>query len=291
MFEQWNEILKGQPDWLEVPVDADLLEKANERLRTLDTTMEDAVRLLLIRTVEHGDEMLRMKEAGHPPEAIIEKLCSSVVWEITQNAAKKNMEGKKMNLKEAFRFQNKLQTLTSEALCVLGDQSNIVTVENTFMRKKVMAEAADETVLVKSDSEFAGKITELLTFVMFLQGEREKLSKAIRQAKAALTVDMDSEVSLNGKRQELVRTLRRMDEIRSGEVVVANGGTGYRFNAEGNQVSYRCDVKKVTTIDFDRKVVRRYIKELDQKIDSVSAEIDRCLVNSAVEYTAPFDRI
>ena len=29
--------------------------------------------------------------------------------------------------------------------------------------------------------------------------------------------------------------------------------------------------------------------ELDQKIDSVSAEIDRCLVNSAVEYTAPFD--
>lgn len=193
-----------------------------------------------------------------------------------------------MNLKEAFRFQNKLQASTGEALGVLGDQSNIVTIENTFMRKKVMAEAENETVLIKPDSEYAGKITELLTFVMFLQGEREKLSKAIRQAKATLAVDMDSEVSLNGKRQELVKMLRRMDEIRSSEVVVINGGTGYRFNAEGNQVSYRCDVKTVTTINFDRKVVRRYIKELDQKIDSVSADIDRCLVNSAVEYAAPF---
>lgn len=288
MFEKWAEISKGKPDWLEVPVDAELLEKASARLKELGTTMEKAVVLLLTRMIEHGDEMLKMKEAGRPPEEIIAGLCSSVVWELVQNARERK-EGSKMNLKEAFRFQNKLQTLTTEALCVLGDQSNVVTVESTFMRKKVMAEAEDETVLVKTDSEFGGRITELLSFVMYLQGEREKLSKAIRQAKAALSIDMDSEVSLNAKRQELVKTLRRMDDIRSSEMVVANGGTGYRFNAEGNQVSYRCDVKKVTTIDFDRKVVRRYIKELEQKIDSVSAEIDRCLVNSAVEYTVPFD--
>lgn len=88
MFEHMKEMMKGQPDWLEVPIDADLLEKANERLRELGTTMEDAVRLLVLRTIEHGDEMLKLKEDGYPPEAIVAKLCSSVVWEIHQNAEK-----------------------------------------------------------------------------------------------------------------------------------------------------------------------------------------------------------
>lgn len=194
-----------------------------------------------------------------------------------------------MNLKEAFRFQNKLQSMTTEALGVLGNHSNIVTVQNTYMHKKVMADVENETVMTKTESDFGSRITQLTHFVMFLQKEREKLSQAIRTAKAALDMDMDSEVSLNGKRQELARTLRRMDEIRSSEVVVLGGGTGYRFNAEGNQVSYRCDVKKVTTIDFDRKVVRKYIAQLDQEIDSTSAEIDRCMVNSTVQYIVPFD--
>ena len=94
MFEHMNEMLKGQPDWLEVPINAELLEKANERLRELGTTMEDAVRLLVMRTIDHGDEMLKMKEDGVPPEAIVAKLCSSVVWEIQQNAEKQKSEEK-----------------------------------------------------------------------------------------------------------------------------------------------------------------------------------------------------
>ena len=88
MFEHMIDMMKAQPDWLEVPIDADLLEKANERLRELGTTMEDVVRLLVIRTIEHGDEMLKMKEDGYPPEAIVVKLCSNVVWETNQNAEK-----------------------------------------------------------------------------------------------------------------------------------------------------------------------------------------------------------
>ena len=35
-------------------------------------------------------------------------------------------------------------------------------------------------------------------------------------------------------------------------VLVHGGGNGYRFNQDGNQVSYRCDVRRVTTINFDR---------------------------------------
>lgn len=64
MFEKWAEISKGKPDWPEVPVDAELLEKASARLKELGTTMEKAVVLLLTRMIEHGAEMLQMKEAG-----------------------------------------------------------------------------------------------------------------------------------------------------------------------------------------------------------------------------------
>ena len=32
---------------------------------------------------------------------------------------------------------------------------------------------------------------------------------------------------------------RTMNGIRSSEQTIANGGTGYRFNTDGNQVTYR----------------------------------------------------
>ncbi len=194
-----------------------------------------------------------------------------------------------MNLKEAFRFQNKLQALSDEVNGILGEEKNVVTIKNTYLRKKVMPEAEDETTVTAMENEYAERITDLTAFLINLLNEREKLSEAIRKAKESLPIDMDSEVSLNAKRQDTVRTLRKMDSIRSSETVVSNGGTGYRFNAEGNQVTYRCDVKRVTTINFDRNVVRKYIRELDRKVDAVSAQIDQCLVNSTVEYEAPFD--
>ena len=50
-----------------------------------------------------------------------------------------------MNLKEAFRFQNKLQSMMETAEDILGREQNITRVQNTYLRRKVMAEAEDET--------------------------------------------------------------------------------------------------------------------------------------------------
>lgn len=194
-----------------------------------------------------------------------------------------------MNLKEAFRFQNKLQRLMDEGEGILNREKNVTKVETTYFRKKVMSEAEDETVLEVPETEYAEQITELVGFMVYLLDQKEQISKAIRAAKSKLEIDMDSEVSLNSKRQELSRLLGRMSDLRGSEVVIPNGGTGYRFNADGNQVSYRCDVKRVTTINYDRKKVRNHLAALNRKIDAVSVELDRCLINSSVEYEAPFD--
>ena len=196
-----------------------------------------------------------------------------------------------MNLKEAFRFQNKLQSMMDEAQSILGSTANITKVQNTYLRKKVMPEAENETTIDAPATEYSEQITLVAEFLLHLLSEREKLSVAIFQAKAGLNLPagLDGEVGLNSKRQEVAGLFRRMAGLRSSEVLIPNGGTGYRFNNEGNQVSYRCDVKRVTTINFDRNKIRKMCGDLNKKSDEVSAALDSVLVNTQVEYTVPFD--
>lgn len=196
-----------------------------------------------------------------------------------------------MNLKEAFRFQNKLQSLMEEAQSILGNEDNITRVQNTYLRKKVMKQFEDETTEVVPSTEYSGQITSVAEFLLYLLRERELLTAAVCRAKSRLDLPagLDGEVSLNARRQDAARLLRRMAGLRSSEVVIPNGGTGYCFNNEGNQVSYRCDVKRVTTINFDRNAIRKYLADMNRKADETSAELDRCLVNAEVGYETPFD--
>ena len=194
-----------------------------------------------------------------------------------------------MNLKEAFRYQNKLQSFLDEAQSILDRDANITKVENTYLRRKVMAEAEDETVAVVPETEYYEQITDIARFLLHLLDEKETLSAAIRTAKDALDIDMDSEVSLNAARQSVARTFRRMNDLRCSEQTIPNGGSGYRFIADGNQTTYRCDVRRVTTINYDRKVIRAALTTLARRADETSARIDLCLGTSDVAYTPPFD--
>lgn len=194
-----------------------------------------------------------------------------------------------MNLKEAFRFQNKLQALMNEAQGILMQDRNVTRTQTTVFHKKVMPELENEITEEIVPCEYADRINGIMAFLMYLLDEHEKLAKGIHDAKAALPIDMDNEVALNGKRQNIASVLRRMVDLRSSEQMMVGGGIGYRFNAEGNQVTYRCDAKRVTTINFDRNKARTYAIALNKKSDEISAELDRCMVNSEVVYEVPFD--
>lgn len=194
-----------------------------------------------------------------------------------------------MNLKEAFRYQNKLQAFMDEAQQVLDYNENVTKVESTYLRHKVMPEAEDETVLSVPVTEYYEQITDVARFLVYLLDEKAALYAAIRKTKATLDIDMDSEVSLNASRQSISRTFKRLNDLRSSEQMIPNGGTGYRFNADGNQISYRCDIKRVTTINYDRNVIRSTLGKLNKSADETSAKIDLCLVTSSVDYEPPFD--
>ena len=194
-----------------------------------------------------------------------------------------------MNLKEAFRFQNKLQMLMNGAQSILDNERNICKTQTTVMHKKVMPELENETTVEVAPSDYADSIDKVVEFMLYLLREQETLAKAIHDAKAKLEIDMDSEVSLNSRRQRIAATLRHMADLRGSEQIIVNGGTGYRFNAEGNQVTYRCEAKKVTTINYNRNAVRTQVAALSKKSDDISAKLDSCMINSEVAYEPSFD--
>ena len=84
-----------------------------------------------------------------------------------------------MNLKEAFRFQNKLQSLMEEAQSILGDEANITRVQTTYLRKKVMKQFEDETTEESPSTEYSGQITSVAEFLLYLLRERERLTAAV----------------------------------------------------------------------------------------------------------------
>ena len=194
-----------------------------------------------------------------------------------------------MNLKEAFRFQNRIQGLMNEAQNILSRDQNVTETKNTYLRSKVMEGAEDAVLVDIPNTDYADRITAVVDFLVYLLGEKEKLFSAIRRAKNALEIDMDSEVSLNGTRQNVARILQHMNDLKSSEQTIAGGGTAYRFNTDGNQISYRCDVRRVTTINYDRIFVRRALEKLNHQSDETSARLDLCLVTSKVDYNPPID--
>lgn len=172
---------------------------------------------------------------------------------------------------------------------ILRNRANITKVTSTNLRHKVMPEMTDETVVEIPESEYSGRITDVALFLVFLLEEKTALAAAIRKSKDQLDIDMDSETGLNSARQRIAGIFRTMNSLRASEQTIANGGTGYRFNADGNQVTYRCDVRRVTSINFDRNVIRAELGKLDRAADEMSAKLDLCTVTAAVDYAPPFD--
>ncbi len=194
-----------------------------------------------------------------------------------------------MNLKEAFRFQNRIDRLISDTEDILSSEDCVTLTRRTYLYKKAAPDAENETVTVIPDTEYYRQINELIEFVMYLLRQRKKLSDAISETKRSLPIDLDGEVSLNRYRQKMSSVFRGMAGIKGREVTDCNSGVGYRFNNEGNQISYKCDVKRVTTINFDRNTVRRYAAQLSETADKASLEVDKCLINYEVDYAPPFD--
>lgn len=187
-----------------------------------------------------------------------------------------------MILKEAFRYQNYLSLLLSQAMNYLSCESYITTTIQSHNRTKVNPDAQDEKITIQKPYNVIFEPNDLIDFVVKVIEEKEKLSNAIAESKRTLEFDIDAAMSINKMKQEFIQTLRRMAVIKS--IELEKEGTSYKFNNDGDQVSYRYPVKEVKTIDYDRNTVKSLISKYKKETDKISTERDRIDIMTEVNY-------
>ena len=192
-----------------------------------------------------------------------------------------------MNLKEAFQAQNKIEKLFDFFSGYLDDEKNLISVTEKHLRSKAVEGQQDEKIDIIVDNKFPPD--KVIDFLLMLIDEREKLAKAIHAAKSSMKFDLDSAVDVNKKRHSAAETLRGLREFKSSSLLEKSAGVGYVFNKEGNQTTYRYDIERVKTIDYDRNRVRELIKKIQTQANKVSNEIDAALIITTVKYKLPFD--
>lgn len=188
-----------------------------------------------------------------------------------------------MILKEAFRYQNYLTSLFVQATGYLSREDFITTTIQKHNRTKVNPDAQDEDIVVPKVFTVDYKTNDLIDFVVKLIDEKQKLSNAIAEAKKLLDIDVDAAMSMNKTKQDFISVLRRMASIKSSES--DKEGTSYKFNNDGDQVSYRYPVKEVKTIDYDRNAVKGLISKYKKETDQISTARDRIDIMTDVDYT------
>jgi hypothetical protein len=190
-----------------------------------------------------------------------------------------------MNLKESFRYQNFLENMLAYAGNSLTDREHSLTITKNHLRKKANAEAEDmmETVDV---GEFF-KNDDVLKFMTMLVEERSKLTNAIGKAKASIGFDLDAAIETNKFRQTVANRVKTM--LRFTASKRTERGTDYKFNVEGNQTQYYYDIEVEANEAFDRSAAKDTMRKLILEADKVSVEIDSAMINTVVEYDAPFN--
>ena len=188
-----------------------------------------------------------------------------------------------MILKEAFRYQNYLTSLFVQATSYLSREDFITTTTQNHNRSMVNPDAQDKKISVPKVFNVGYKPNDLIDFVVKLIDEKQKLSNAITEAKKSLDMDIDAAMSMNKTKQDFISVLRRMASIKSTES--EKEGTSYKFNNDGDQVSYRYPVKEVKTIDYDRNAVKGLISKYKKETDEISTTRDRIDIMTDVDYT------
>lgn len=192
-----------------------------------------------------------------------------------------------MVLKEAYHYQNYLSDLINEAQDYLQKRDFITKTTQVHNRKKVNAEAVDETIEVKSIYTVEFKPMDLVDFIVRAIAEKEKLSKAIATTKKSTEIDMDSSIAVNKIKQNYISVLNTMSNIKSSERETT--GKDYKFDINNEQKPYLYPISETTTIDFDRNDVRNLVKKYSKETDEISAKLDLIQITAEVEFEPSFD--
>jgi len=187
-----------------------------------------------------------------------------------------------MNLKESFRYHNYLNQMMNQTSGYLGINNNVTRTVQVHQRKKANPDAEDEKLDATAERTLGDyKVDEIVRFFQALVNEKVRLCHAVETAKRGYKpACFDAEMEANKIRQDAARTLRRMAAIKNTEALI--NGRDYKFNANGDQVPYIYEIKSVTTIDFDRNLVRNLAKGFTDEANKISEMLDHAMLDIEV---------
>ena len=191
-----------------------------------------------------------------------------------------------MILKEAFRYQKCLSTMISKAESLLSMSTFTTTTVQVHHKNKMNPDVKDEDVTVeKPITDFSPM--DVVDFIVKAIKEKESLSNAITEAKKHTEIDIDSSIALNRIKQDYIVYLKRMAAMSPSERKTS--ATGYKFDVEGKQTSYRYDVTETTTIDFDRNDVRNLARKYQKECDEISTKLDLISITTDIPFEPQWD--
>lgn len=192
-----------------------------------------------------------------------------------------------MNIKEAFRYESFIDNLMNKAHISISDISHTQKAVKVHHKSKANSEAEDLTEEVNvARTEFYPN-DDVISFMEFLIVEKEKIMKAVSEAKASCGLDIDAAIGTNKLRQSLAAWIQGMLEILPASYT--ERGTDYKFNVEGNQVSYVYEVEVEKTDNFDRESAKAIMRKHITKADEVSKEVEKIMVLTEISYNPPFN--
>lgn len=195
-----------------------------------------------------------------------------------------------MNLKEAFRYQNFIESQITALTHHLMFKQNVVTVSQLHKRHDVNPDVENETVDATVESTYSATTDELAQILVILLNEKVLCGEAITCAKAEYDkecgFDLDAQVAANKHRQSIAKTLTTLGGYKETKRISA--GTGYKFNAEGVQAPYRYDIEETVKPAFDTSSLKLLGKELMRKADKVSSIADKCMIDTIVQFEPMF---
>lgn len=191
-----------------------------------------------------------------------------------------------MNLKESFRYQTFLGGLMRDASSSIITKDHCLITEKEHLRNEANPDAENITETIVPEDHFYPNDT-VIEFLEWLVAERSKLSEAIGRAKSEVGFDIDAAIETNKFRQNVASSIREM--LRRKPTKKKERGTGYKFNAEGNQIEYHYDVNVSAKPNYDTDNAKCVMRYMITEADKTSSEIDAALINTEVDYTPIYD--
>jgi len=192
-----------------------------------------------------------------------------------------------MVLKEAYRYQNYLDSLMHEVESHLTNKDFVTTIKQTHNRNKVNSEATNEVVEVEKPIDIECNPNQLLDIAVKVIDEKEKLTDAITDAKKQTAIDIDSSIAMNKVKQNLIIYLNMMLNYKDSQKETT--GKDYKFDVNGEQKSYIYPVTEVTTIDYNRNDVKGLVKKYQKETDAISTKLDEIQIMTKVDYSPIWD--